>query len=388
MQNQNKTIRQIKISIAAVLISFLAVTSGFAFVIKKNSQNAVEKDIKISALIDEVGDLKQVNDLLFQDNSKNTSRLKNIYVQLNVLNKNLKNDISSREQAINDIQTIQNDLVEALKDKEHAISSLAQKNLQLKKEIASSAYSKEILDIAVIGQNAGLTDAILLLSANPATGSISIISIPRDLYHKGRKINELFNLYGVEKLEEALSQVTGIAPDKYVIFDFSSFVSIIDSFGGVDINVEKDLIDNQYPGPDFTYRKITFKKGLHHMDGETALKYARSRKTTTDFDRSYRQQQVFLSLHQKIRGISVIDNLDKFLSVYDSVKDNLKTDISIFEALAYFENCKNYKIKSGNVISNRNYLYASVNKAGQYILLPINGSYAKMKAYISDLVNG
>jgi len=170
------------------------------------------------------------------------------------------------------------------------------------------------------------------------------------------------------------------------MFDFNAFVSIIDSFNGIEINVEKDLVDNQYPGPNHTYKLITFRQGIHNMDGETALKYARSRKSTTDFDRSYRQQQVINSLMGKIRGLNLVQNLEKFMTVYDGIKDKIRTDVSIFEALAYFENYKDFKIKSGNVISNRNFLYTSTSKTGQYILLPINGSFAEIKTYVSDLV--
>lgn len=378
--------KELKISIIAVLISFLAVTGGFAFILKNVHQDGLSKDLKISALINEVGDLKQTNDTLYQYSEKNSNKLKNIYLQLNILNKNFQAGLAEKDETIKEIASLQENLAATIKDKEQTIGALTQKNLALKDEVAADTYGDEILDILVIGQNTGLTDAMHLVSANPATGNISVISIPRDLYHNGRKINELFNLYGIEKLEEAVEQVTGITPDKYVIFDFDSFVSIIDSFGGVEINVEKDLIDNQYPGPNHTYKLITFKKGIHTMNGETALKYARSRKSTTDFDRSYRQQQVLESLVAKIRGLNMVQNLEKFMALYDGIKDKIKTDISIFEALSYFENYKDFKLKGGNVISNRNFLYNSLSKKGQYILLPINGSYADIKTYVADLV--
>lgn len=374
--------KDIKISIIAVLISFLAITAGFSVILKTSHDEALNKDLKISALINEVGDLKQSNDEIYATYKKEASYLKNIYGQIAELNQH----VIDNKQADIRIEKVKTEMAAAIKEKESTISELAKKNILLKQEITASDYSPEIEDILVIGQNKGLTDAMIIVSINPGTKNITTVSIPRDLYHKGRKINELFNLYGIEKLEEALYDVTGIYPDKYVIIDFTAFVGVIDSFDGVEVNIEKDLVDNQYPGPDFTYRKITFKKGLHHMDGQTALKYARSRKSTTDFDRSFRQQQVLLALYKKVRGMDLLQNMDKVISVYESIKDNIKTDLSIFEIMAFYDRYKDFEIKSGNVISNQNFLYNSVSGTGQYILLPVNGSYAAIKSYISDLI--
>jgi len=376
--------KDIKISIIAVLISFLAITGGFSIILKSSHDDALNKDLKISALINEVGDLKQSNEQVYETYKKESSYLQNIYGQITELN----NQYVAKNMTDGQIEKLKTEMAAAIKERESTISELAQKNLKLKQEMDVSDYSPDIEDILVIGQNKGLTDAMILVSINPGNNTVTTVSIPRDLYYKGRKINELFNYYGIAKLEEALFGVIGINPDKYAIIDFTAFVSIIDSFDGVDINIEKDLVDNQYPGPDFTYRKITFKKGLHHMDGETALKYARSRKSTTDFDRSYRQQEVLLALYRKVRGLDLFKNMDKVLSVYESIKDNIKTDLSIFEIIAFYDKYKDYPIKSGNVISNRNFLYNSVSSTGQYILLPVNGNYAAIKSYVSNLIKG
>lgn len=376
-----------KLLTTVLLVTFLFITVVFAVIIRKNQQDNIDNNIRISSLIDEVGELKQKNDDLYEAYLSGADELKKIRTGLLEIDKSVKERIAGGEDAIKDIQKTNEELLNDIKSKENSIASLAQKNNALKAEIATTDYDPGIMDIAVIGQNSGLTDAIMVLSINPETKKISLVSIPRDLYYKGRKINEIYNYYGVDKLKETITEVTGITVDKYLIFDFNSFVAIIDRFGGVDVNIEKAIVDNQYPGPDHSYTKISFAAGLQHMDGTTALKYVRSRKSTSDFDRSGRQQQVFQSLRQKIADLNVTENFNMVLNAYNDLKDGVKTDLNLFDALALYVNSKDFEIKTGNVVSNRNYLYTSVSKSGQYILLPINGSYSKMKKYISDLVN-
>jgi LCP family protein required for cell wall assembly len=387
MEDQKTQIGQMKLLTTVLLVTFLFITVVFAVIIRKNQQDNIDNNIRISSLIDEVGELKQKNDDLYEAYLSGADELKKIRTGLLEIDKSVKERIAGGEDAIKDIQKTNEELLNDIKSKENSIASLAQKNNALKAEIATTDYDPGIMDIAVIGQNSGLTDAIMVLSINPETKKISLVSIPRDLYYKGRKINEIYNYYGVDKLKETITEVTGITVDKYLIFDFNSFVAIIDRFGGVDVNIEKAIVDNQYPGPDHSYTKISFAAGLQHMDGTTALKYVRSRKSTSDFDRSGRQQQVFQSLRQKIADLNVTENFNMVLNAYNDLKDGVKTDLNLFDALALYVNSKDFEIKTGNVVSNRNYLYTSVSKSGQYILLPINGSYSKMKKYISDLVN-
>lgn len=375
-----------KLITAVVLVTFLSVTIIFAVIIRNERQESISNNNRINSLITEVGELKQENDNLYAAYLSGNEDMKNIQAGLMEINKSVMEKIAGGENAMQEIQKTNEQLTEEIRSKENSIASLAKNNTRLKEEIAATDYAPEIMDIAVIGQNSGLTDAIMLMTINPLTKKISLISIPRDLYHKGRKINEIYNYYGIDKLKETISEVTGITVDKYLIFDFNSFVSMIDRFGGVEINVEKAIVDNQYPGPNNSYQKVSFAEGLQLMDGATALKYVRSRKTTSDFDRSGRQQEVFQSLRRKIAGMDVVGNFNTVLKIYEDLKTGIKTDLNLFDALALYINSKEFEIKTGNIISNRNYLYTSVTKKGQYVLLPINGSYTKMKQYISDLV--
>jgi LCP family protein required for cell wall assembly len=387
MREQQEQIKQLKLVTGVLLLTFLSITVILAVTLRSVTREAAENRNKVDALIDEVGELKQEKDFLYDIYLSDKDRLSEIRDGLRKISVSINEHLSGDEQLIEEINAANEKLQGELKSKELSIAALAQKNVSLKEEIVSSTYAPEIIDIAVIGQNAGLTDAIMIMSINPATKKISLVSIPRDLYHKGRKINEIFNYYGIEKLKETIAEVTGITVDKYLIFDFSSFVAVIDRFGGVDVNVGKAFVDDQYPGPDHSYIKISFAAGPQHMDGEKALKYVRSRKTTSDFDRSRRQQEVLQSLRDKLSDFDVVKNFDTVAGIYSDISSGIKSDISLFDAIAMYGNTKGFSIKSGNVISNRNYLYTSISKTGQYILLPVNGSYAALKKYINELVN-
>lgn len=377
----------LKTIVTILLFTFLGTTIVFAITIKKNSQDNLEANNKINSLINEVGDLKEMNNNLFNEYLREKQQLKIIQDNLQKIDSAINEKLAEKETALTKINSINKQLLQELQSKELSIAELAQKNKALKEEAENIKYSPDIDDIAIIGQNEGLTDTIMIVSINPLTKKIAVVSIPRDLYQNGRKINEIYKMYGINKLKDTLTDITGINIDKYIIVDFKAFVALIDNLGGIDIDVKKSFTDNQYPDPNGKFVEISFTAGQQHMDGITALKYVRSRKSTSDFDRSERQQQVLQSLRQKITALDLVGNFNTILSIYNNIKDNITTDLNLFEILALYDTSKNYDIKINNVISNRNFLYTSVNSAGQYILLPINGNYAKIKKYISNLVN-
>ncbi len=156
--------------------------------------------------------------------------------------------------------------------------------------------------------------------------------------------------------------------------------------GGIEIEVKKSLNDYSYPGPDNSYTTVSFEAGLQTMDGNTALKYARSRKSTSDFDRSLRQQQIIAAVKDKALKMDLLSKLDLATKIYAKISTNMDTDINLFDALGYLQSYKDYGVNGGNVISTSNYLYSTTNAKGQYILLPKGDSYLEIKKYFSDLI--
>lgn len=364
---------------------------SFGSILKKAQAENENNNGKISVLIDEVGELRQTVEEKEQTINQMYDHVFTTSEKLNSINTKIQENVQRNqidwENIKGELSQSNNQLTELLKEKEKIINNLAFKNQNLQKEINLPKIDPNTVNALIVGHNAKLTDTILLASINPNTQTISMVSIPRDLYFKGRKINELYGKYGIEELQRAVAEVTGVYPDKYVIFNFDSFVDLIDMLGGVSITVEKRLVDNAYPGPNHSYTVISFEPGTYNMDGQTALKYARSRKSTSDFDRAERQQQVINAVKQKAKDLNIISRLDLATKVYAKIKDNIETNVNLFDGLSYLQHYQNFSLGSTTVLNTQNFLYSTRSAAGQYILLPISGSYTAIKEHVASIIN-
>jgi LCP family protein required for cell wall assembly len=179
-----------------------------------------------------------------------------------------------------------------------------------------------ILLIGIDGFNnnyyrAARADTIILVGVNFAAKSAQMLSIPRDLWvqlpglvqvPEGR-INTAYHygeLYsapggGPGELEAVLANTFGLRVDRYATVSFSAFEQGIDAIGGVDINIPEPIHDDAYPLRDGTGTiAIDFPAGQVHMDGATALIYARTRHDSSDFARMRRQQQVLFAVRNQL----------------------------------------------------------------------------------------
>lgn len=227
------------------------------------------------------------------------------------------------------------------------------------------------------GQHEGpdLTDTIILATINPNKNTVTLISIPRDLWIPDlqAKINTAYS-YGQERggqgkllAKTAVSQVTGKQIDYVLVVDFSAFVKLVDHLGGVDVNVRDTLDDYKYPiegredDPcDHTeeeiidlstqistgsakaedvfpcrYRHIHFDQGTAHMNGQEALQFVRSRHGVngegSDFARNLRQQDVINAIKSKSLSLGIILNPIKVLGMFNIIKDNIDTNADVRE---------------------------------------------------------
>jgi LCP family protein required for cell wall assembly len=160
------------------------------------------------------------------------------------------------------------------------------------------------------------TDTIMVVTLDPASRSAGLLSIPRDLQlpipgHGEDRINTA-NVYGsqpdnpeggVSLLQATIETNFGIPLDGYLMADFETFVGIVDALGGIEVDVPQALHDTQYPDPrpgdPYAYKTVHFDPGVQRMDGQRALEYARSRMSTSDFDRAKRQQQIVLAIRER-----------------------------------------------------------------------------------------
>jgi anionic cell wall polymer biosynthesis LytR-Cps2A-Psr (LCP) family protein len=111
--------------------------------------------------------------------------------------------------------------------------------------------------------------------------------------------------------------------------DFNAFITAIDAIGGVEINVEQELYDPQYPTMDYGYMVAHFLPGRQHMDGATALIYSRMRHMDSNYERNQRQQQVMLAAVQRLREQNPLDQLQSVASLTTALRDYIQTDLPL-----------------------------------------------------------
>ncbi|NIV32170.1 MAG: cell envelope-related transcriptional attenuator [Anaerolineae bacterium] len=192
------------------------------------------------------------------------------------------------------------------------------------------------------------TDTIMVVTLDPDSRTAGILSIPRDLQlpipGRGQDRINTANVYGSRSgdpdggpslLASTIEGSFGIPIDGYLMVDFGAFVEIVDTLGGIEVDVPKRLHDTRYPDPKpgdpHAFKTIHFEPGPQQMDGTRALEYARSRMSTSDFDRAKRQQQVVLAIREKALSASAIPSWPKLAAV---VTGSVRTDMRPDELLA------------------------------------------------------
>lgn len=156
------------------------------------------------------------------------------------------------------------------------------------------------------------TDSLILASIDPGSQRISMLSIPRDTRvsisgHPNIKINSVVALSNLETLQDEVSDLTGIRVAGYVQTNFSGFKQIIDTLGGITVDVEKDMY---YETGDKTDGYINLKKGVQRLDGSEALQYARFRyDALADISRTARQQVVLKAAAKEMLQVSTLPKL-------------------------------------------------------------------------------
>ncbi|KKQ95270.1 MAG: LytR family transcriptional protein [candidate division CPR2 bacterium GW2011_GWC1_39_9] len=247
---------------------------------------------------------------------------------------------------------------------------------------------------------ADLTDTIMVASINTRDNSALLISIPRDFYvkinnHGWDKINSAY-VYGEQYKKgdgpqttlNAVSDILDIPIHYYAKVDFTAFKKAIDAVGGVSITPSEDLYDPHYPGG-----TVNFDGGkTYSMNGDTALKYARSRQTTSDFDRARRQQEVMISLKEKALSLGTLSNPKTVLDLIGIMGDHVRTNLQPNEIKRIMDISK--KMDSGKinsvVIDGENTKLVTTGMIGDAsCVFPVAGigKYADIQDYVYDLLS-
>jgi LCP family protein required for cell wall assembly len=294
-------------------------------------------------------------------------------------------------------------------------------------------------------QGGYLTDSIIVAKVDPRQKQITLTSTPRDLWVpipingdevKYSKINAAYAIGvddkkypnkkaeftgkagGGELSKSVISKIVGSNIDYFVTLDFQGFIKTVDILGGISVPVKNTLDDPYYPletniddtcgktedeiksleatmsgdklDQQFTcrYEHLHFDPGLQNMDGQTALKFVRSRHSKEDggdFNRAARQQLVISSVKDKVLKLNFIPKIIPFINTLSS---NMTTDID-FSKMQEFANqsseLSQYKIKS-LALTDQNVLVQSKSTDGQFILIPKEGmdQWNQVQQFIND----
>ena len=157
------------------------------------------------------------------------------------------------------------------------------------------------------GEEASRSDTIMVFSVDPGTSSMALISIPRDLCVDECKtardrVNGIFLREGPEAMAEAMGKLLGVEIDYYVTIGFEGFEEIVDTLGGIEIEVYQEFDENFLVAGSEEGVRLKLEVGINRLDGPTALMYARSRLANprSDWDRICRQQQVLLAVKAQV----------------------------------------------------------------------------------------
>jgi len=284
--------------------------------------------------------------------------------------------------------------------------------------LASRLRSDEPINILFLGYGGPghggpyLTDSMLLLSIRPVSQKAVIISIPRDLVVPipalpdqgtiSARINLAYAI-GVDRQSfpnvrnswrsptgggdlaaATVAEVTGQPVDYWVAVDFKAFRQVVDALGGIDVMIPEPLDDPYFPAGETTmYIHIHFDAGLQHLNGERALEYARSRQTTSDFDRSRRQRLTLLAIQRRIHSLG---SLLQLVGLVSALKDNVRTNLrpaemrQLADVLAPIpqDGIRQIGLDDRNVLVRRNL------PDGTFVLSPPDGSFAALQRYLAS----
>lgn len=183
------------------------------------------------------------------------------------------------------------------------------------------------------------TDTMIVLTLDPATHTAGMLSIPRDLYvtipGRGQDRINSAHVYGGPALAvKTVENAFGIPIQHFIRVNFNVLVTLVDLVGGIDIKVDEDINDPLYPDMNYGYDPFVITAGMHHLDGATALKYARTRHGASDFYRMRRQQQIIMALRDRALSTDalarIIPNIGQ---VIGTLRRSFSTDLSTTEVV-------------------------------------------------------
>lgn len=275
-----------------------------------------------------------------------------------------------------------------------------------------------ILFLGIAGEGsrgALLTDTIFVTSIVPSKKQITMISLPRDLWVKMPnsssevKINSLYELENAGKnfskavsyklIKEKIEDITGLPINYVAILDLKGLEKLIDILGGIDIWLEKDIIDPNLVNPYNPSEIFHLSAGWRHLDGALVIKFIRTRYAPNgDFSRIEHQQQIIAALKDKLTKLANIWNLISWLKIWQSLSENIITNLdfnTIWQIFPVVKNISSSQIqylsitnKAPDELLMTSTMYDNWSEKDIYILIPKEGfeNYEGINNYIKEKI--
>ena len=239
------------------------------------------------------------------------------------------------------------------------------------------------------------SDVNILAVVNPVTKQAALINTPRDYYVDlaGTESKDKLThagLYGVETSMATLGNLYGVDVDHYIRINFAGFISIIDAIGGVDVYSDQAFTSVGSPG---YYDPTTFAEGWNHLDGKSALAFARERHAfkTGDIQRGINQMKVIDAMANKLKSPALLMSFSKLM---DAAADCFVTSFSQEQISALVRmqlgDLANWDIQSYTVTGSGGKSTKCYSAKGQslYVMKPDENSVNEAKALIAAVLGG
>ena len=239
------------------------------------------------------------------------------------------------------------------------------------------------------------SDVNILAAVNPVTKRVALVNTPRDYYVDlaGTSSKDKLShagLYGVETSMETLGNLYGVNVDQYIRINFAGFISIIDALGGVDVYSDQAFTSVGSPG---YYDPTTFVEGWNHLDGKSALAFARERHAfaSGDIQRGINQMKVIDAMLNKIKSPALLMGFSKIM---DAASDCFVTSFSQDQISALvrmqLSDFAEWDIESYTVTGTSSSSTKCYSAKGQklYVMKPDDSSVSKAREMLASVLGG
>jgi len=256
-----------------------------------------------------------------------------------------------------------------------------------------------------------LTDTMIFVSLDHQSGQASTVSLPRDIWvsELSTKLNSVYHYQSFSGVKNVVGQILNQPVNYYVLVDFQSLVGVIDTLGGVAVEVERPFDDYQYPiagrendlcdgDPQYRcrYEHLHFDAGWQTMDGSRALQYVRSRHAEgdegTDFAREARQQRLLAAIKTKLFSPYWLTHPRQAWEIYQVFRASLITDYPTGdypELFKVFWRAWRSKVSVSGLTVGEEYLYTPTDRrpyANQWVLVFIPGRLEEFQNKLHQLL--